>query len=236
MSQSQAVCLVLALVAVPTPAGAQEVLPIPVFVTSIQVPSPPPLKPEAHAAAIEGAKSAMYDLAAKLRKEHGDNTKAWPPQVWDRFNVAEDAYQLAIARQAYQAPETRQLLDNSVADLARDARGKAMTVVGSAQEAALVVQIVGRRQIQAPGVTDNTHFIRFRLLPGGKMRGARFLELTRDYKWNNLWLKVLAHPQDENGYYEMEAGTFASWKNAAGMVRSTVELFIKTRIDPARKK
>lgn len=105
MSQCQAVCLVLALVVIPTPAGAQEALPISVFVTSIQV--PPPLKPEAHAAAIDGAKSAMYDLAAKLRKEHGDNTKAWPPQVWDRFYVAEDAYQLAIARQDYQAPETR---------------------------------------------------------------------------------------------------------------------------------
>lgn len=111
-----------------------------------------------------------------------------------------------------------------------------MTGVASAQEAALVLQIVGRRRIQAPGVTDNTHFIRFRLLPGGKMTGARFLELTRDYKWNNLWLKLLAHPQDENGCYEMEAGTFASWKNAAGMVRSTVERFIKTRIDPGRKK
>ena len=237
MSLGHAAYLVLAILAAPSAARAQETLPVPVFVTTLETPPLPPLKPEAHTAAIEGAKSAMFDLAAKLRKEHGDKTKNWPPEVWDQFYVAEDAHQLAIARRDYQAPETRKLLDHSVADFVRNAAGsKAMTMVTSADEAALVVQIIGRRHQEAPGPTDNTHFVRFRLLPGGKMTAARFLELTRDYKWNNLWLKLIAHPKDEGGYYEMEAGTFASWKNAAGMVRSAVELFIKLQMDPNRKK
>ena len=237
MTLSHAVCLVLAVLFAAPAARAQETLPVSVFVTSIETPQLPPLKPEAHAAAIEGAKSTMFDLAAKLRKEHGDKTKNWPPEVWDQFYVAEDAYQLAIARRDYQAPETRKLLDDSVANVVRGADGnKAMTMVTSPDEAALVVQIIGRRHMDAPGPTDNTHFIRFRLLPGGKVTGARFLELTRDYKWNNLWLKLIAHPKDKHGHYEMEAGTFASWKNAAGMVRSAVELFIKMQMDPKRKK
>jgi hypothetical protein len=226
----------LAILAAPAAGRAQETLHVPVFVTQIETPQLPPLKPEAHAAAIEGAKSVMFDLAAKLRKEHGDKTKAWPPEVWDQFYVSEDAYQLAIARRDYQAPETRKLLDDSVADFLRGGSNKAVTMVTSADEAALVVQITGRRHIEAPGVTDNSYFIRFRLLPGGKMTGARFLELTRDYKWNNLWLKLIAHPKGDRGYYDMEAGTFAGWKKGAGMVEATVELFIKLKMDPARKK
>jgi hypothetical protein len=214
--------------------GAQETLPVPVLVTSLETQPLPPLKPEAHEAAIKQARDEMFAVAAQLRKQHGDKTGNWPPDVWKQFYVAEDAHTLAVARRDYEAPETRLGLADSAEDFVRGAGGnKAMTV---ADEASLVVQIVGRRRASASGPTDNRYFIRFRLIPGAKMTGARFLEATQGYKWDTPWSKVIAHPKDASGSFELEAGSPASYKNCAGMVRGIVEGFIKGRLDPGRKK
>lgn len=122
-------------------------------------------------------------------------------------------------------------------DFLRGAGGnKGMTMVRSAEEAPLVVQITGRRRTSPPGPTDNRYFIRFRLLPGGKMSGERFLELTRGYKWNDLWSKLIARAKDGSGYVDLEAGSMASYKNCTGMVRVIVERFIRAQLDPATKK
>jgi hypothetical protein len=179
----------------------------------------------------------MFAVAAQLRKQHGDKTSAWPPEVWKVFYVAEDANTLAVARRDYEAPETHLGLADSVEDFVRGAStNKAMTVVTGVDEASLVVRIIGRRRASASGPTDNRYFIRFRLAPGGKMTGPRFLEVTQGYKWDTLWSKVIAHPKDASGYFELEAGSPASFKNCAALLRAVIEGFIKTRLDPAKKK
>jgi hypothetical protein len=217
---------------------AQEVLPIPVFVTHLETPPMPPLKPEQHVAEISRTKNKMFDVAAELRKEHGDKTKAWPPEVWNVFYIAEDAHQQAVARRDYQPAETRLGLDDSVQDFLRGVGGnKGMMMVTSAADAALVVHITGRRRVESvPGPTDNRYFIRFRLAPGSKMTGERFAELTRGYKWDTPWATLITHAKDASGYVELEAGSMASYKNCAGMVRAIVELFIRKQMGPARSK
>ena len=230
--------VLLATVLTPAAGRAQEAFPAPVFVTHLETPPLPPLKPEQHEAAIRGTRDQMFEVAAQLRKQHGDKTSAWPPEVWMVFYDAEDAHTLAVARRDYQPPETRLGLADSVEDFLRGAGGnKGMTMVASADQASLVVQITGRRRIaSAPGPTDNRYFIRFRLVPGTKMTGERFLDLTRGYKWNNLWSKQIVHAKDASPYVELEAGSMASYKNCAGMVRAIVETFIRARLDPSRKK
>lgn len=228
--------LVVMLLAAPE-GRAQEVLPVAVAVTPLETPPLPPLKPEVHEAESKRTRAEMFAVAAQLRKEHGDKTSAWPPEVWKEFYVAEDAHELTVARLDYEPAETRLGLADSAEDFARGAGGnKAMTLVTGADEASLVVQIIGRRRASASGPTDNRYFIRFRLTPGGKMTGARFLELTQGYKWDSPWAKVIAHPKNASGYFELEAGSPASYKTCAAMVRAIVEVFIKTRLDPARKK
>ena len=216
---------------------ALEAFPVPVFVTQRETQPLPPLKPEVHEAAIRQTRNEMFAVAEQLRKQHGDKTKAWPPDVWKLFYVAEDAHTLAEARRDYEAPETRLGLADSVEDFVRGAgANKGMTMATSADDASLLVQIIGRRRASAPGPTDNRYFIRFRLLPGAQMTGARFLELTQGYKWDNPWSKLIAHPKDASGYFELEAGSPASYKTCAGMVRATVEWFIRAQMDPAKKK
>ena len=127
---------------------AQDTLPIPVFVTTLETPALPPLKPEQHEAAINGARSKMFDVAAELRKQHGDKTSNWPPEVWKEFYKAEDAHTMAIARRDYEPSETRLALEDSVEDFVRGigTNNKVLTAVNSAADAALVVQITGRRR------------------------------------------------------------------------------------------
>lgn len=239
MSRRRTLFLLILIILVPvvTVGRAQEALPVPVFVTHLQTPDLPRLKPEQHEAAITGARSQMFDVAAQLRKQHGDKTSNWPPAVWAEFYVAEDAHTGAVARRDFEAPETKLRLADTVEDFLRGAGGnKAMTVVTSAQEAALVVQMTGRRLISATGPTDNRYFIRFRISPGTKMSSERFIELVNGHKWNNLWTKVISHPREGSMYADLEAGSMASWKNCAGMVRTIVESFIRARMDPAKKK
>ena len=168
----------------------------------------PPLKPEGHEAAIKQTRDEMFAVAEQLREQHGDKTSAWPPDIWKLFYVAEDAHTLAVARRDYEAPETRLGLADSTADFIRGAGGnKAMTMVTSVEDASLVVQIIGRRRASASGPTDNRYFVRFRLRPGAQMTGARFLELTQGYKWDNSWTTLIAHPKDGSEYFELEAGS-----------------------------
>jgi hypothetical protein len=232
--------VVFALVVMLLPAAegrAQETLPVAVAVTTLDTPQLPKLKPEVHEAEIKRTRDEMYAVAAQLRKQHGDKTSAWPPEVWNVFYVAEDANTLAIARRDYEDPDTHLGLADSVEDVVRGASAnKSMTMATAADEASLVVRIIARRAASAAGVTDNRYFIRFRLAPGGKMTGARFLELTQGYKWDSVWSKVIAHPKDASGYFELEAGSPASFKNCAALLRAVLEGFIKTRMDPAKKK
>ena len=218
-------------------AGAQEPFPVPVFVTHLQTPPLPPLSADAHEAAISQAKAEMFKVAEQLRKMHGDKTKNWPPEVWKEFYVAEDASTRAVARRDYQPAETRLRLADSVEDFRRGAGGnKRMTMVTTADEASLVVQITGRRRVSAPGPTDGRYFVRFRLAPGAKMPPERFHELTYDYKWNNAWTKLIAHSTDASPYVDLEVGSPASWKNGADGVIGAVVVFIHERMEPKTKK
>lgn len=215
---------------------AQDPLPVPVFVTHLETPQLPPLRPEQHEAESNRTRAEMFERAAQLRKRHGDKTSAWPPAVWKEFYVAEDAHRLAVARRDYEPANTRLLLADSVKDL-RDARAnKFITMVTSMEEASLVVQVTGRRRTSPPGPTDNRYFIRFRLAPGERMSAEQFDELTTGVKWDSLWAKVIAHPTADSPCVDLEAGAMASWKQGADMVRGIVLGFVRDRMDPERKK
>lgn len=229
--------VLIALCLAPAQIRSQESLPVPVFVTTLETPLPPPLKPEQHAAAFNGTREEMFAVAAQLRKQHGDKTNKWPPEVWKTFNDAEDAHMMTVARRDYERSETQLSLADSVEDFVRGAGGnKGMMLVKSADEASLVVQITGRRYAPGSDVYENKYFIRFRLAPGAKMSPERFVELTRDYKWTDGYTKTFSRPKDGAMYVDLEAGTPVSYRNGAGTVRAITERFIRGRMDPAKKK
>jgi hypothetical protein len=237
MSLRSGCYLVVALIFFGAELPAQEAWPVPVFVTHLETPLPAPMKPEQHEAAFKRTRDEMFAVAAQLRKEHGDKTSQWPPEVWKIFNDAEDAHMMTLARRGYERPDTQLALADSVEDFVRGASAnKSMTLVKSAEEASLVVQITGRRYAPGADAFDPKYFIRYRLSPGAKMTSDRFMELTQGYKWTSVFSKAFARPKPGAWWVDLEAGTLASYKNCAGMVRSVVEAFIKTTMDPAKKK
>jgi hypothetical protein len=216
---------------------AQETLPVAVFVTHLETPLPPPIKPEQHEAAFKRTRDEMFAVAAQLRKEHGDKTSQWSPEVWKIFNDAEDTHMMTVARRDYERPETQLALADSVEDFVRGAgANKAMALVKSAEDASLVVQITGRRYAPGADVFEPKYFIRYRLSPGAKMTAERFMEATQGYKWTSVFSKALSRPKAGSMWVDLAAGTPASYTNCAGMVRAVVEAFIKSTMDPAKKK
>jgi hypothetical protein len=229
-------CLALALLFLAAQLPAQESLPVPVFVTHLETPLPAPLKPEQHEAAFKRTRDEMFAVAAQLRKEHGDKTSQWPPDVWKIFNDAEDTHMMTAARRDYERAETQLALADSVDDFIRGAAAnKGMTLVKSAEEASLVVQITGRRYASKADVYDPKYFIRVRLSPGAKMTTERFVELTQGYKWTSVFSKAFSRPKPGAMWVDLEAGSPASYKNGAGIVRSVIDSFIRATMDPAKK-
>ena len=217
---------------------AQQALPLGLFVTHLQTPVSARLPPEQHEGAMVGTRRAFIELVEKLQKQYGRKSSAWPPEARKEYQDAEDARTLAEARRDYEAPQTRQLLTDSVADILRElSRNKVIQPVASADEAALIVQVTGRRLVPGADPINNGYFIRFRLMPGTKLAGDRFVELARSFdSWNTYFSKVLARPQDAAGYVDVEVHSPVSWRNCAGSVTAIVGAFVRERLDPAKKK
>jgi hypothetical protein len=224
----------LALPFIATTARTQEALPLPVFVTAQKVPLPPTLTAEQHGAAIKAAEKDMFGLAERMRKEHGNKQQEWPPEAVKAVEDAEDKWTTAKLRGYYETPETQIGLDDSVRDFSRAAdKSKVLRVESTAaDQASLVVTITNRRYTPSSDVTGDRYFIRFRLSPGGKMTGEQFLERTRGYKWKMLSTELIARPKDASGFVDLQAGSMASYKVCAGMVRAIVENFIRQRLAP----
>jgi|tagenome__1003787_1003787.scaffolds.fasta_scaffold20589347_1 hypothetical protein len=237
MSFRNACCLAIALFTLTVELPAQESLPVPVFVTSLETERPAPMKPEEHAAAFKRTREEWFAVAAQLRKEHGDNTNQWTPDVRQILDDAEDTHMLTLARRDYERADTQLAIADSVEDFVRGADGsKAIALVKNAEDASLDVQITGRRYAKDAGVYDPKYFVRYRLSPGPKMTAERFVELTRGYKWTSPFTKAFSRAKPRAMWVDLETGSPASYKNGAAIVRGVVENFIKATMDPAKKK
>jgi hypothetical protein len=230
--------LAFTLLAPVAPVIAQEAIPVPVHVTWKETPVPPPLKAEQHQAAITAAENNYWSTLDAMFKQHGKKQDTWPPAATSTVDDLHDAWGLAQARMYYQSRNTQLSLDDSVADFLRGAeKNKKMTMVSSVDDAALLVVLTGRRYSPGKDITDNSYFIRFRLMAGPKMTHERFLEYADGHKWYSVYSTLFARAKDPApDYLDLEAGSMASYKNCAAAVRAIVETFVWQQMDPSYKK
>jgi len=230
--------LAFALLAPVAPVIGQEAIPVPVHVTWKETPLPPPLTGEQYQAAITAAKNEYWSTLDAMFKQHGKKQETWPAAATSTVDDLHDAWGLAQGRMFYHSKDTQLALDDSVADFLRGAeKNKKMTVVSAANDAALVVVLTGRRYSPGKDITDNSYFIRFRLMAGPKMTHARFLEYTNAHKWYNTFTTLFARAKEATpDYLDLEAGSMASYKNCAAAVRAIVETFVWQQMDPSYKK
>jgi hypothetical protein len=211
--------------------------PLPVFVSVVEEPQPPPLKPEQHAAAIDAAQKRMFAIANDLRKQHGNRQQDWPPDAVDAVRAAENTYNVTIARRDYQPAITRMGLGTVVADLVAElGKSKLIAPVTTPAGAALALDVVGCRTAQTTGVTDAKYFIRLRIRPGPALSDARLREASAQYRWGPDFLtKAFVRPTAEAAYWDVEIGSPAAYKTAAAVARNVLEGFVKgTALSAAR--
>lgn len=200
-----------------------------VFVNAVPDPPPPRATPQQLDVAVKAAQDRMFAIAKDVRKDHGDKRQGWPPDALDAVESAENTYNLAIASRDYHSADTRGL-DSSVEDLVGElGKSKSMTVTASRDGAALVLDVVSRRSLaHTEGVTDARYFIRLRIRPGPALDEARFRTASAQYRWGPDFLtKAFATPTAASPYWDVEAGSNASYKTAAGIARSVLDAFVK---------
>lgn len=217
------------MLAIPVPeARAQQ---LPVFVRAVPDPPPPRATPQQLNEAIRTAQDRMVAIAKDIRKDHGEKREAWPPAALDAVESAENSYNLAMASRDYHFSDTRPgVIDSAVADLVNElGKSKSMTVTPSRDTAALLLDVVNRRYLShTAGVTDARYFIRLRIRPGPALDEARFRAASARYRWGPDFLtKAIATPTTESPYWDVEAGSNASYKTAAGIARSVLDAFVK---------
>ena len=212
--------------------------PIPVFIQAVNEPST--AKPRDLEAAAAAAEARMRSIRDAVYKEHGYKRAVWSAQTVDAVDTAENAAQLARAQYVYSRDATREGLDGVVADLVREigaSKSPQMAVVTTRDEAALVIEVVGRlqRAMNLSSPTDNRFFIRLRVRPGPGMSEQRFREASAGYTWGpDLLSKAFARPTIATTYWEAEVGHMASFDHAArGAVRAVLDSFVKGVALPA---
>jgi hypothetical protein len=126
-----------------------------------------------------------------------------------------------------------------VADVVKEiGKSKVLTLVASASEAHLALQIMGRRQTPklANRIFDNNHFVRSRLTPGTSADRKRALDAMYRHEWTRQTARLIARPRHAIDYADLEAGSPFGMKAADEWVAGMVERFAREQYDPAKRK
>jgi hypothetical protein len=143
---------------------------------------------------------ARKALEKELKEKLGKKREAWPPDKDDELYRLEEAAALANADLEYAKVDPKAISD-AVKDLTRACEGKGMqagkkdhiAIAGSAADADLVVEVVGRRSQTEPGAVSPVHcWVLFTIGPGGKTDPVRFAEVPVTYRPRNSFMQAAA--------------------------------------------
>jgi hypothetical protein len=195
--------------------------------------------------AVKAARQARKDLEKALKAQHGKKRETWPPEVEDRMYDAEEAEALAAADWAYRKVKQEGLSDTAE-DIRKSIVGDGMagrkdhiTLVTSAAEAQLIVEVSGRRSGSSgaqPGLMalrDDLFWISFVVKPGPKLPVERFAAVPRTYRLRRVGYQAwrLAIPRPDHPEWRFEAHGVQRWGSAANVASVLVEDFIGKNYD-----
>lgn len=195
--------------------------------------------------AIKAAGQTRKDLEKALKAKHGKKREAWPPEIQDQMEDAEEAVALAVADWEY-----RKVKQEGLSDTAEDVRksiigdgtaGKKdyITLVSSAADAQLIVEVNGRRSGSSGAqggllaLRDDLYWISFYVKPGPKLPVERFGAVPRTYRLRRAGYQArrLAIPRPDSPEWRFEAHGYQRWGAAANVASVVVEDFIGKNYD-----
>ncbi len=163
-----------------------------------------------------------------LKKSNGKDRKKWPAEAKAAWIAARDASGMAWSANYYVARPATEKAD-SVADLqeklGKDRKVSYTSLARSAEDADLIVEIVGRKgEVK---FMAGAKYMAFDLLPG-KISGATLAQMPSDFTpWldDNLW--SLHWPTTAEPFARFEVMHEQRWSDVAGYARETLEELVK---------
>jgi hypothetical protein len=188
----------------------------------------------------DAASKARKELEKELKGQHGKKREEWPTDVDDKMVAAEEVEARANADYEYMKVETKALKD-STKDVTEEIEGlvknKVVTLVPSAAEADLVLQIEGRRgeKTMPTQLKPDRCYVLFSIGPGGKAGAAeRFAKVPawwRPRRFGSFKVEAPKPPEStaflfesNNGFF---GGQFGCFSGAADGVAKTLPKIIE---------
>jgi hypothetical protein len=192
----------------------------------------------------DAAREARKTLEKSLKDQYGKKRESWPPEKDDELYRAEEAEALANVDYEYRKIDLKGLKD-SLKDLVESIEGKGLagrkegiTLVNSAAEAHLIVEIAGRRSEKTlpTQFKPDRCYVLFNVGAGGKVDAARFAKVPAEYRpkrgfpWPLVW--KVQNPKPERPLFSFEAyngggNEFGCMSAAANAASSVVQQFVQ---------
>jgi hypothetical protein len=196
----------------------------------------------------DAAREARKALEKSLKDQHGKKRESWPPEKDDELYRAEEAEALANVDYEYRKIDLKGLKD-SLKDVVESIEGKGLagrkegiTLVNSASEAHLVVEIAGRRSEKTlpTQFKPDRCYVLFNVGAGGKVDAARFAKVPAEYRpkrgfpWPLVW--KVQNPKPERPLFSFEAyngggNEFGCMSAAANAASSVAQQFVQDHHD-----
>ncbi len=239
-----AVCAALGL-AVASVADAAPEKPLRVYVTAAQVVARKDVDDatkKALKAKRDEARDARKALEKQLKNELGKKRESWPPEKDDELYRLEEAEALAEADYDYRKIDPKGIAD-SVEDLTESIQGKGVagrkeriTLVSSAADADLVVEVAARRSGKTlpTQIKPDRCFLLFTVGPGAQVNPKSFARIPANYrpKKFGLWAWRIASPNESKPVFTFESYNggmeeFGCQGQAANAASAAIDKFIE---------
>ncbi len=195
----------------------------------------------------DAAKDARKALQKEIKDKYGKKRETWPPEKDDELYALEEAEALARADYNYRKIDPKGIAD-AVQDIVKSVQGKgtagrkdAVSLVSSAADADLVVEVLARRaEKELPtDLKPEWCYVFFSIGPGGKLDSARFAQIPPTYRIRKGFgwgIYKIAGPGADSPVFRFESnnlmtngawGAFGCYGSAANATSAAVEKFIE---------
>ncbi|HET6268407.1 MAG TPA: hypothetical protein VFG11_11865 [Acidobacteriota bacterium] len=188
------------------------------------------------------ALKAREKLEKDLKSKYGKKKEEWPSDVQDQYFQAVENAAVANANYEYKKVEPEGL-ENSATDIIESIQGKGMTadkknvsLVKTADEAQLAIEVIGRRSARSGsgglifgGIRPDEFFVCFTLAPGKKLDPARFAQLPHNWHFKKFAYSAwkLSSPSADNPVYTFESFAEQGWGTAGNTAAFLIDQFIR---------
>jgi hypothetical protein len=186
------------------------------------------------------AKKQKKELEKQLKAQFGKDKKMWPLETQQKFKQAEDLERM-VTVEFVALENTQKDLDDTVADMKRTILGegvpkpkKYLNLVGTPEEADLVVEVMSRKREGVPGLVacvDCTYFVYLKVTPAVEIDTTKLGMVVPE----NFGVRRIHQYRSDEPFWIIEASSLARWGHAANQAAGALNKFVEENIGVFQK-